>query len=343
MRHTIFSIGNHIYIVGGESDDDLLKTSYKYDTVTETLSMIKDPTVYGYSYFRDSAGFVLGGKIYLICGIFNDRSICYNPSDDSWSKISSPNITRAEHVGFSINGKGYIVGGHKHDNGRGENIATTEEFDPVTGVWSTKSSIPVPPRCAAVAVINDKAYVSGGYDSHQNTEYSSVYCFDPTTNAWVLETNMPYTMHDHVSFGSESKLIVAGGYGNYDYFNKVCSYDLTTKTWTIRGWLDTLANSAVCEVSGNTWLYGGRNRGSNAVNIMSKYVYVPKDLSFVKKKFYKHINKKPELNVALIDSTYVPQPGEGADFIKKINMIEVIEDDNVDTSDCILAARISYS
>jgi len=75
-----------------------------------------------------------------------------------------------------VNGKIYAIGG----SGFGEDVGTTEEYDPSTDVWIARSTLPTPRDHVAIAVIEGKIYVSGGRlgsfarNRSENEEYDPV-------------------------------------------------------------------------------------------------------------------------------------------------------------------------
>lgn len=129
----------------------------------------------------------------------------------------------------------------------------------------------------------------------------------------IIPMRIPRTLPGIIE--QENALLLVGG-SNYGYnVASVESYNMdtpeTAEPMKIKYETSQSYNSVLVPVNGKNYTIGGST--DITVRLLE---YKPKALSFVKKKFYKHIHKKPELDVALIDSTYIPKPGEvGEGFV----------------------------
>jgi N-acetylneuraminic acid mutarotase len=182
-----FAINNKGY-VGTGYDGSALKDFWLYDPAadqwTKMLSL-------GGGKRRDAVAFVIDGKGYVCTGIDNgvyeDDFWEYDPVASVWdSKRSISNrsdddydddytsIIGTNKVAFSIDGKGYITTG-----GQGTIGTTVWEYEPVSDLWTLKTSLEASGRTEAVAFsIEDVGYVVAGRNGS--------YYFD---DLWGFEPN----------------------------------------------------------------------------------------------------------------------------------------------------------
>lgn len=116
-----------------------------------------------------AASFVIGDKGYLGTGTFSANCSCYmndfwsyDPQNDSWvQKADFPGAERYYAMGFSVGGKGYIIGGYTPAGASKE----LWEYDAILDQWTQKNSFifPVSSQHGKVVTINDKAYLQEGY------------------------------------------------------------------------------------------------------------------------------------------------------------------------------------
>ncbi|HLF35255.1 MAG TPA: IPT/TIG domain-containing protein [Cyclobacteriaceae bacterium] len=122
----------------------------------------------------EATGFSIGSKAYLIGGALclycsNDLSDDvweYDASSDQWKQLNNfPGSKRYASAGFSINGKGYILGGAGEANaGHINRLNDMWEYDPITDTWTQLAYFPGESRAQAVVfVINGKAYYGTGH------------------------------------------------------------------------------------------------------------------------------------------------------------------------------------
>ncbi|MFN6945658.1 MAG: kelch repeat-containing protein [Cytophagaceae bacterium] len=172
----------------------------------------------------------VGTKIYAICA-FEDGSetnaqyvYIYDTENDTWSNGSEiPVARRRGSAGAAVyNGKIYVIAGitNGHDDG---NVAWFDEFDPVSGNWTSLTDAPRARDHFHATVIGNKLYVAGGRISRGadgpgqvflNTK-TEVDVYDFETGNWsTLETSGTFTGRAGtatVAVGNE--VIVLGGEG----------------------------------------------------------------------------------------------------------------------------------
>ena len=91
-----------------------------------------------------------------------------------------------------------------------------------------------------VAALDNKIYVTGGYDDGLQP-MSRVDCYDPDTNTWSQMANMNIARHGHSLVSLQGRLYAIGG----DWVDDVEVYDPYSNTWT------TLQHKLDGKVAGN--------------------------------------------------------------------------------------------
>jgi len=200
---------------------------------------------------REGAGcFVINGKAYIFGGIdepgnYKKDLWQYDPVANTWTQKASLSIYRVAraHVStFVINGKGYIVGGHRHAQlSDGNELTETLEYDPVANTWTAKQSLPMGRTMAAGFAINGKGYIAMGRN-YLNDEYmSDVMEFDPVANTWTAKSELVSPTGDMGRYGVGCFVINNKAYIGlgkkfpvqaFDEFSDFWVYDPAPNTWT---------------------------------------------------------------------------------------------------------------
>ena len=112
-----------------------------------------------------------------------------------------------------IDGKVYVTGGRApgHEGDDGNNLASTEVYDPGADAWSPLEDLPTPRSGGASAVLDGKLYVIGG-QLPGNTVYKTVSRFDPATGHWETLADMPIELTGHRAVAVGSVIYVMGGF-----------------------------------------------------------------------------------------------------------------------------------
>jgi len=97
--------------------------------------------------------------------------------------------------GGALNGKLYAVGGFNRDDG-GVRLSSVERYDPATNAWEEVAPMGSGRQSPAVAVLDGKLYVVGGWGNGFHDCLSSVERYDPSTNAWEVVQPMASTRDD---------------------------------------------------------------------------------------------------------------------------------------------------
>jgi len=145
-----------------------------------------------------------------------------------------------------------------------ENIDSENNFEVSTDEsWITKTSMPTPRSGAALAVVDDKIYVIGGYSDVDQFAVNERY--DPKTDTWTTLTPMPNSRSGAVAAVVDGKIYVIGGVdknGNPLSLNE--RYDPKTDTWITLAPMPTpRAVAAIGVVNDKIYVIGG---GGNPFN-----------------------------------------------------------------------------
>lgn len=263
--------GDKFYLFGGrESPADL----DVYDYQNKTWSTIGGSAPGDFNHFQ---AVEYNGLIWVI-GAFKDNEFpnevpadfvwVYNPVNDNW--IQGPAVPAGRKRGSSglvvYNNKFYIVAGNTdgHDGGY---VPWFDEFDPVTGVWTTLTDAPRPRDHFHAGVIDDKLYVaggrlSGGSGGTFNPLIAEVDVYDFTAGSWSTlpsGQNIPTPRAAASVAVFQDELYVIGGeiednlQGNTinDAVKTTESFNPVTGNWTARAELITERHGTQAIVSGD--------------------------------------------------------------------------------------------
>lgn len=277
-----FSIGGTGFIAGGRhrslSGLDYNKDFYAYDQETDKWTRLPDlpyPVTEACSFSIGNKGYIVGGRDTLG---FRSTMLVWDNSTRTWSE-SNPlptALSRAMGVAFSINGKGYVATGMDPSGGL---LSDLWEYDPQTGGWNQKASLPWWPRLNATSfTIHECGYVIGGMADFFQTP-DDLCCYNTQTDTWTLKTACPEAPREGI-FGFS-----LGAYGYFTRsWTKEDSYS-SNKVWqydkALDSWLDvkafpgpTRANGASLCINNVAYLVTGEPEPWS----MENWRYVPSSL-----------------------------------------------------------------
>lgn len=173
-----------------------------------------------------------GQNIYVVNGFtadqFSGKIDTYNPSENSWSVLTSELIPRQYSSAVILGDELYVFNGDVKD---GKLNRKTEIVNLKTGVVTMTTDNPHPARAGGVAVWNDLIYSFGGKISSVEPMYSNrLYCFDHSSKRWIKLAPMPEAK-EAKGVMVEGKLYVIGGNTGIPS-NRIDMYNTETNTWT---------------------------------------------------------------------------------------------------------------
>ena len=122
--------------------------------------------------------------------------------------------TPRTHLGVcATGGKLYTIAGAVYETGSGQvqrawYLDVVEIYDPDTGSWTTGTPLPTARSSAAVAAINGKIFVAGGFNGEI---LGTLDIYDPVTDTWSRGADMPVARSDASAVAAGGKLYVIGG------------------------------------------------------------------------------------------------------------------------------------
>jgi len=165
-----------------------------------------------------------------------------------------------------LDGKVYVAGGYT------TTVASDllEVFDPTTGTWTRKQSMPAPRGGVVGFAIGGKLYVAGG-----DTCNDALVEYDPLVNGWTARAAMPKGQENAAAVTIGGEGYVFGGYclGSVDA-TKVQKFNPSTGVWTTTG-LTAMPRSrdrgGAVWVGGRAYIVGGQWGNGNYISNIDIY------------------------------------------------------------------------
>jgi N-acetylneuraminic acid mutarotase len=175
----------------------------------------------------------------------------YDPATGLWTFTGSLTGPRAGHTATLLpNGKVLVVGGSS-SNLASTLLASSELFDPATGLWTSTGSLAnTRSNHTATLLPNGKVLVAGGASTIGNGNNNASFpvsaeLFDPSTGLWSLTGSLADGRVNHTAtlLASGKVLVVGGNRTDVDingniisvYLAKAEVYDPTAGLWTPTG------------------------------------------------------------------------------------------------------------
>ncbi len=177
-----------------------------------------------------------------------------------WTSKASISIARSTHVGFSLNGKGYICGGMDDAS---NDLKDLWQYDPGTNTWSQKADMPgVGRRELSAFTIGDYAYVGHGRNLNTTEIFYSFNKYDPSTNTWSAIAACPVQRYTSTGFSIDTVgYVTCGILPGVARYKDLYAYNPRTNSWSQKASLpqSALNRSYACVVSLNhkAYLMGG--------------------------------------------------------------------------------------
>ncbi len=218
---------------------------------------------------------VVNGKIYAIGGRADGNLTAeYDPATDTWTTQNRMPTARFCFATGVVDGKIYAIGG---TTGPGTTSATrvaTEKYDPVTDIWTKKTSIPTGRWGHAACVVDGKIYAIGGVPGDPwITHLRTVEEYDPLTDTWTKKADMPTARGFFSANLVDGKIYAIGGaLVTTTVLSTVEVYDPSTDTWTTKTPMPTARSfHAAAVVDGKIYAIGGGthtpSRGFSVVEV----------------------------------------------------------------------------
>lgn len=181
---------------------------------------------------------VVNGEVYVIGGYSGSTLSTveeYDPATDTWtSKADMPTPRRAPVVAM-VNNKIYAIGGMNYtDPDEVTYTFVTEEYDPATDTWTSKTSIPAGTPFNSVlgnffmggAAANGKIYVVV-FNTNGFPSITSTFEYDPASDVWATKSPVPFSYTQYAVASLNDKIYVLAS-------SSFAAYDPLTDIWTIK-------------------------------------------------------------------------------------------------------------
>jgi N-acetylneuraminic acid mutarotase/thiol-disulfide isomerase/thioredoxin len=183
-----------------------------------------------------------------------------------WERLPDIPTSRGWAGAVSEGGKIYVIGGCSSQVGQQFRNASNilEVYDPRTNTWRRLSPMSVPRVGPAVASLNGKIYIFGGFNRDTWSANRSVEIYDIAKNNWSLGPPMPTPRSWMRAVVLNNEIYVIGGVG-CGYRTDVEIFDPVTNTWEtgtpilpreryLHG--AVVCNDKIYVMGGDSWEYG---------------------------------------------------------------------------------------
>ena len=267
-------LNGKIYAVGGW-DGSWSGVVEEYDLATDTWTNCGS----GCTTMTTPRGYLtvsaVNGKIYAVGGTDGSSNALstveeFDPATNIWtncgSSCTSMNTAHQSHPAAVVNGKIYIIAGI----GPSGAIDVVEEYNPVTGQWTTITPLPSTRFGHTAAVVNGKIYSIGGYNGG---DVATVEEYDPVADSWTNCgtgcTSMNVARRSLSSGTVNGKIYAMGGVGP---LSVVEEYDPITNSWSdclgSCGWMPSSRYAMdTASVNGKIYAIGGTSGSSQETTV----------------------------------------------------------------------------
>jgi DNA-binding CsgD family transcriptional regulator/N-acetylneuraminic acid mutarotase len=157
-----------------------------------------------------AASAVYEDNLYLIAGQSNSKASAevysFNTVDQAWV-THKPKPNPVWEVQAALLGELIYVPGGLKDNGKP--VSQVERYDPRNDAWDNSADLPAPRSAYALAALEGKLYLFGGWDGkvYQN----SLFIYDPAEDRWTKGADLPYAVGFASAVSSNGKIFLFGG------------------------------------------------------------------------------------------------------------------------------------
>lgn len=187
-----------------------------------------------------SAYAVYNNKIFIFGGFTydseQDKVFIYDPIVDVWTSGTNLSTPRFFAAATELNGKIYVIGGAKIQNGSSVSLSSVEVYDTQSHSVSSAQNLPTALRGASAVSANGKIYVLGGKTSSSFSNL--VYEYDPSSNSWSSYSTAPFAAAygGAIYSSSTNKIYYFGGLtgqpnSSSNYLGKAYSLNLSNGNW----------------------------------------------------------------------------------------------------------------
>jgi len=263
-REVALTDGTTVWLLGGRDPGKASRTSVlQIDPTTGASTQIGDLVVG----VHDAAGARLDGRL-VVFGGGNSVTVptiqAFTP-EAGGTVIGDLPQARSDLVAVTVGTRAYVLGGFDGTAFTPDVIATTDGTS-----FATVSSLPVPVRYPAIAVLGDTLYVfggelAGGFESAKGDSFA-IQAVDLTNGEASVVTELPHTLSHATAVTVGGEVFVLGGRLDGAVSPQVWHFDPRTAALAPAGELPiAVSDSAAVVVHGVAYLLGGESADDQPV------------------------------------------------------------------------------
>ncbi len=186
----------------------------------------------------------------------------------SWSNKPTLAVARYSSVGVAAGDRLYLLGGIVGDSPS----TRVDRFDPSTGMWTQRQSMPTAHSEFAGAALGGMIYAVGGRTTG-GLDVATVEAYDPVGNSWTPKTALPAARSDHAAAALDGFLYAVGGGQNAQPpVASLDAYDPGANTWTPKAPMPTARRMLVAAaLNGKLYALGGTDTTGNTSGAVEAY------------------------------------------------------------------------
>jgi DNA-binding CsgD family transcriptional regulator/N-acetylneuraminic acid mutarotase len=276
-RSAASTVGDLIYVIGGEVNQAVSGDVLIYEPVTNTWTTLNTPKP---TPVANAPAATVNGRIYIAGGTTQDGNPStalevFDTTKGQWRTLAPMGQPVAGHGFAALDNQLYVFGGKTNKGITG----ASERYDIATNTWHSITSMPTPRTLSAAVTYDDRIYVVGGYNGEH--ELSACEYYTPANDAWNTcnALTVPRSGLGLVRVANNI-FAIGGGMSGFLGFNE--RYDPATNRWTA---LDTplttdWLNIAVAPHQTEFYVFGGYSGGDRLAftyvyEVFTNRVFVP--------------------------------------------------------------------
>jgi N-acetylneuraminic acid mutarotase len=191
-------------------------------------------TTIPFSTFNPLISFSIGSKGYASEGFSSNspkKFYEYNILTNTWTrKADFPGKATFDAYCFTINGKGYVVGGDAGDSFTSENW----EYNPATNTWTKRKGLLLVRAYGRGFSLGNKGYILCGQYPDDLGYLHGLAEYDPATDQWTNKAPLPGDARTRPAvFVIDGKAYAGGGLNeDYDRLIDFYRYSAVSNSWT---------------------------------------------------------------------------------------------------------------
>lgn len=190
--------------------------------------------------------------------------------DSPWQSAPSMKYARAAHAVVSTNKAIYALAG---TGTSGRPVLEVERFNGKT--WQSETNLPASGLNApAAAVVDNRIYLIGGFNTTTNVPVSLMQVYDINTRMWIAGPPLPAPRGGHAAVVFQNRIHVLGGGNSVSTLADHSVFDPATNQWSQLAPLPRSEGSPAVVVLGDKlYAIGGRSGFSDFGDV---FIYDPK-------------------------------------------------------------------